>query len=160
MPNITTNHAITYTNKDYFWYEKDDCDFGQYVLHVRLHLMSLVIPIGGWVNLQRAGGGGVVKKRVSRFQISRSWHLCDYVEVPGGYSPIKVTGVLVIPFRGLNLGIGTAQGAKTENDCCQSCLGTIYDNTFQKFLGRKCSKVVFSTIKICSKGGNEFWRRP
>ena len=26
----------------------------------------------------------------------------------GGYSPIKVTGVLVVPFRGLNLGISTA----------------------------------------------------
>ena len=26
----------------------------------------------------------------------------------GGYSPIKVTGVLVVPFRGLNLWIGTA----------------------------------------------------
>ena len=25
----------------------------------------------------------------------------------GGYSPIKVTGVLVVPFRGLNLWIGT-----------------------------------------------------
>ena len=26
----------------------------------------------------------------------------------GGYFPIKVTGVLVVPFRGLNLLIGTA----------------------------------------------------
>ena len=25
----------------------------------------------------------------------------------GGYSPVKVTGVLVVPFRGLNLWIGT-----------------------------------------------------
>ena len=35
-----------------------------------------------------------------------------YTRVPipprGGYSPIKVTGVLVVPFRGLNLWIGTA----------------------------------------------------
>ena len=30
-----------------------------------------------------------------------------------GYSPIKVTGVLVVPFRGLILWIGTAWGAKT-----------------------------------------------
>ena len=35
-------------------------------------------------------------------------HLCDYVEVPGVNSAIKVTGVLVVPFRGLNLWIGTA----------------------------------------------------
>ena len=32
---------------------------------------------------------------------------------PGGYSPIKVTGVLVVPFRGLNLWIGNAYGTKT-----------------------------------------------
>ena len=34
-----------------------------------------------------------------------------YTLLPGwgrGYSPIKVTGVLVVPFRGLNLWIGTA----------------------------------------------------
>ena len=50
------------------------------------------------------------EKRVFRFYISIGWHLCDYVEVPGGggYSPIKVLGVLVVPFRGLNLWIGTA----------------------------------------------------
>ena len=30
-----------------------------------------------------------------------------------GYSPIKVTGVLVVPFRGLILWIGTAWGATT-----------------------------------------------
>ena len=28
-------------------------------------------------------------------------HLCDYVEVPEGYSPIKVTGVLVVYICGL-----------------------------------------------------------
>ena len=50
-----------------------------------------------------------------------------------GYSPIKVKEMLVVPFRGLNLWIATAYGAKTENDCCQSCLGKIYDNTFKKF---------------------------
>ena len=37
-------------------------------------------------------------------------------------------------------------GAKS----CQSCLGKIYDNTFKKSLRRKCSKVIFITIKICS----------
>ena len=31
----------------------------------------------------------------------------------GGYSPIKVTGLLVVPFRGLNLWIGNAYGTKT-----------------------------------------------
>ena len=30
----------------------------------------------------------------------------------GRYSPIKVTGVLVVPFTGSNLWIGTAWGAK------------------------------------------------
>ena len=69
---------------------------------------------------------------------------------PGGYSPIKVTGVLVVPFRGLSLWIGTAEGAKTENDCYQSCLGKIYDNTFKKFLVRKCSQVMFAIIKVRS----------
>ena len=29
----------------------------------------------------------------------------------GGNSPIKMTGVLVVPFRGKNLSIGTAWGA-------------------------------------------------
>ena len=36
---------------------------------------------------------------------------------PGGeggwYSPIKLTGVLVVPLRGLYLWVGTAKGAKT-----------------------------------------------
>ena len=64
------------------------------------------------------------------------------------------------------------EGAKTESDCCQSCLGKIYDNTFKKFLGKKCSKVMFSTIKFAVpdinfvvgelnlRGGNEFGTRP
>ena len=30
----------------------------------------------------------------------------------GGYSPIKATGLLVVPFRGLNLWIGTTEGSK------------------------------------------------
>ena len=38
--------------------------------------MSLVIAIGGWVNLSGAGGEW-------RKEISSGWHLCDYVEVPG-----------------------------------------------------------------------------
>ena len=58
------------TDKDYFWHENDDCDFRQYVLHVRLHLMSLVIPIRGWVNLSGWWVkflGGSEEKRVPRF---------------------------------------------------------------------------------------------
>ena len=43
----------------------------------------------------------------------------------GGYSPIKVAGALVVPFRGLHLWNGTAWGAKTYKNCCQSCLGTL-----------------------------------
>ena len=89
-----------------------------------------------------------------------------------GVLPYKSDGVLVVPFRGLHLWIGTAQGAKTENDCCQSCLGKNYDNTFKKFLGKMCSKVMFSTIKFAvpvikfvvvelnPRGGNEFGIRP
>ena len=34
--------------------------------------------------------------------------LLMYIPPEGGYSPIKVMGVLVVPFRGLNLWIGTA----------------------------------------------------
>ena len=50
--------------------------------------MSLVIPIGGRVNLSGGGEalkfrGGSEEKRVSRFKIPRGWHLCDYVEVWG-----------------------------------------------------------------------------
>ena len=54
-------HFCTYlvTDKDYFLHEKVDCDFRQYLSHVRLHLMSLVIPIEGRVNLSGWGGGGV-----------------------------------------------------------------------------------------------------
>ena len=46
--------------------------------------MSLVIPIfvrgveegGGFMEFPEVGGGGSEKERVSRFQISRRWHLC------------------------------------------------------------------------------------
>ena len=71
-------HFCTYlvTDKDYFWHQNDDCEFWQYVLHVRLYALSLVIPIGGWVNFSEGegeevrwnwggGGGGVVKKKES-----------------------------------------------------------------------------------------------
>ena len=44
-----------------------------------------------------------------------------------GYSPIKVTGVLVVPVRGLNLWIG-----------------------FKKSLRRKCLKLFLLPIEICS----------
>ena len=66
-----------------------------------------------------------------------------------GYSPIKMTGVFVVPLRGLNLRIGTAQGAKTQNDCCQSCLGKTLWQYFQNVIEKK---VIFITIKICSAG--------
>ena len=69
-----------------------------------------------------------------------TWPRSDLSLPPGGgggvgerYSSIKVTGVLVVPFRGLNLWIGTAYGAKS----CQSCLGKIYDNTFKKSFEKK-----------------------
>ena len=47
--------------------------------------MSLLIPIfvgggegnGGLLNF-RGGGGGSEKERVSRFKISRGWHLCKH----------------------------------------------------------------------------------
>ena len=60
---------------------------------------------------------------------------------------------------GFNFWIGSRVGAKTETDCCQILLimigfnnnrTKIYDNTFKKCLRRKCSKVIFITIKICS----------
>ena len=38
-------------------------------------------------------------------EINISVRLC---RSPAGYSPIKVTGVLVVPFRGFHLWIGTA----------------------------------------------------
>ena len=56
-----------------------------------------------------------------------------------------------------------------------NCLSGIYGNTFKTFLRRKCSKVIFITIKICSasyiikfvvvdlvllRGGNEFGTHP
>ena len=144
-------HYCTYlvTDKAYFWHENDDYDFWQYVPTLRLHLICLVISTGSWVNL--SGGRGVVvlggseekSLQIFNLQSLASLWLCRR---PGGYSPIKVTGVLVVPLRGLNLWIGTAHGAKTENDCWQSCLGKIYDNTFKKVFGRKYSKVAFYWI--------------
>ena len=115
----------------------------------------MAITTGQNYNCRRGGGGvlkfrGIVKKRES--PDCRSPEVGISVIMPKsrgtGYSPIKVREMLVVPFRGLNLWIGTAFGAKNENDCCQSCLGKTYDNTFKTFLGRKCSKVMFSTIKI------------
>ena len=56
-----------------------------------------------------------------------------------------------------------------------NCPSGIYDNTFKMSLRRKCSKVIFTTIKICSasyiikfvvvdlvllRGGNEFGTHP
>ena len=50
--------------------------------------MTLVIPIGGWVNLSGGGvkisGGGGVKKRESPDFRSPEVGISDYVEVPVG----------------------------------------------------------------------------
>ena len=64
-------------------------------------------------------------------------------------------------------------GCKTENDCSQGCVSKIYDNTFKKFLGRKCSKLCFLLLKFAVPvtrfvvvelvplwGGNECGTRP
>ena len=61
------------TDKDYIWHQNDDREFSWYVTHVRIHIMSLVIPIlvrgveegGGFMEFP--GGGGSEKERVSRF---------------------------------------------------------------------------------------------
>ena len=55
--------------------------------------MSLVIPIGGWVNLSGGGGGGSKEKSLQI--LPRSPEVAISV-IMSGYSPIKVTGVLVV----------------------------------------------------------------
>ena len=46
-----------------------------------------------------------IHERYRKISHKRVWQ----GNLPGGYSPIKVTGALVVPFRGLNLRIiGTA----------------------------------------------------
>ena len=44
------------TDKDYIWHQNDDREFSWYVTHVRIHIMSLVIPI--FVRGVEEGGGG------------------------------------------------------------------------------------------------------
>ena len=62
---------------------------------------------GGTLKFRR--GEGVVKKRESpdfrSLEVGISVIMSKF---RGGYSPIKVSGVLVVPLRGLNLWIGTA----------------------------------------------------
>ena len=60
------------TDKDYIWHQNDDREFSWYVTHVRIHIMSLVIPIlvrgveeGGGGGFMEFPEGGGVKKRES-----------------------------------------------------------------------------------------------
>ena len=86
-----------------------------------------------------------------------------------------MTGVLVVPFRGLNLCIGIAQGAKTENECFQSFNISVifmtilskrsWKETVQKlfFLPLKFAVPVikYVVVKLVPlRGGNEFGTRP
>ena len=65
----------------------------------------------------------------------------------GGYSPIKVTGVLVVHFRGSNWLL--------PDSLKMICFirVKIYDNTFKKSLRRKCSKVIFIACVAGAKRG-------
>ena len=96
----------------------------------------------------------------------------------GGYSPIKVTGVLLLPFRGLICGLVSLSVLKPKMTATR--VDTLYEDKdlwqcfHEKSLRRKCPKVIFITIKICSasyiicccwvgtaiRGRNEFGTRP
>ena len=116
-------------------------------------------------------GGGVVKKRESPDFRSLEVGISVIMSKSRGCSPIKVTGVLVVPFRGLNLCIGTAQGAKTENECFQSFNISVifmtilskrsWKETVQKlfFLPLKFAVPVIKYV-VVKLGGNEFGTRP
>ena len=56
---------IKVIDKDYVYHQNEDCEFWWYVLHVRLDIMSLVIPIFVGGEIHWISGGGVVKKRES-----------------------------------------------------------------------------------------------
>ena len=84
-----------------------------------------------------------------------------------------MTGVLVVPFRGLNLWIGAAQGAKTENECFQS-ISVIFMTILSKRSWKESvQKLFFLLLKFAVpvikyvvvklvplRGGNEFGTRP
>ena len=126
--------------------------------------------LGGGEGL-KFGGGGVVKKRESPDFRSLEVGISVIMSKSQGCSPIKVTGVLVVPFRGLNLCIGTAQGAKTENECFQSFNISVifmtilskrsWKETVQKlfFLSLKFAVPVIKYV-VVKLGGNEFGTRP
>ena len=117
------------------------------------------------------GGGEVVKKRESPDFRSLEVGISVIMSKSQGCSPIKVTGVLVVPFRGLNLCIGTAQGAKTENECFQSFnISVIFMTILSKrswketvrklfFLPLKFAVPVIKYV-VVKLGGNEFGTRP
>ena len=79
-------------------------------------LLGVIFYVGIFSNLISnewrlvvTSGGVRIRNVIRSVKDQRNWRsLLAGGAGGGGYSPIKVTGVLVVPFRGLNLWIGTS----------------------------------------------------
>ena len=78
-------------------------------------LLGVIFYVGIFSNLISnewrlvvTSGGVRIRNVIRSVKDQRNWRSLLAGGAGGGYSPIKVTGVLVVPFRGLNLWIGTS----------------------------------------------------